>query len=539
MPFTILRRPAAPALPLRLPLRLAIRGEPTEALSDRSLRDERAVLNIALVILHADPARGGAERYTIDLAEALARSGHAVTLIAASFAADDKAGDGGMANGLAAANGAAATRGASSAQGAVAANAAAATRDAAFADVQAAGGETPGGGITDGQGYSDRAAGASNPIARVTLSAAGLTRLNQYGAFLDSLDRHLADNAAGPAANRYDIVHAMLPVRSCDIYHPHAGLAAEAMAAGHRKRVHALAARLSQLGNHLNLKRRRFVAVERELLDRKDPPILLCLSDYLKKTVAEHYALADSAMRTLFNAVDLNRFDPQSDPEAGLRLRRRLGIGADRVVALMIAQDYFRKGLRQAILATAKIADGRAAAGKFNIVKAMAGQSMANQAGADPTAADRLTLLVVGKQDPAEYRHLAADRGVGDRVIFVGPTDSPADFYKAADFFVLPTRHDPCSLVVLESLAMGVPVISTIFNGACQIMRPAEHGYVLQDPADVDALAEAMRQLLDDSRRAEMRRQCLLLRPGLSFQAHVNRLEEIYRSRLSRPAESR
>src|SRR5690349_13355131 len=43
-------------------------------------------LDIALVILDADPARGGAERYTVDLAHALAGRGHATSLLASSFA---------------------------------------------------------------------------------------------------------------------------------------------------------------------------------------------------------------------------------------------------------------------------------------------------------------------------------------------------------------------------------------------------------------------------------------------------------------------
>src|SRR6185437_4879460 len=43
-------------------------------------------LRIALVILHADPARGGAERYTVDLAAALRRRGHEVRIISSSFA---------------------------------------------------------------------------------------------------------------------------------------------------------------------------------------------------------------------------------------------------------------------------------------------------------------------------------------------------------------------------------------------------------------------------------------------------------------------
>ena len=116
----------------------------------------------------------------------------------------------------------------------------------------------------------------------------------------------------------------------------------------------------------------------------------------------------------------------------------------------MIAQDFARKGLREAIAALAVTQD------------------------------PKLVLLAVGKQDPSSYRKLAAERGVSDRVIFAGSTTDPFAFYRAADFFVLPTRHDPCSLVVLEAIAMGVPVISTVFNGACEIMSDGKHGFVLR-----------------------------------------------------------
>ena len=42
-------------------------------------------MKIALVILHADPTRGGAERYTIDLAAALVRAGDDASLLATRF----------------------------------------------------------------------------------------------------------------------------------------------------------------------------------------------------------------------------------------------------------------------------------------------------------------------------------------------------------------------------------------------------------------------------------------------------------------------
>ena len=42
-------------------------------------------MKVALVILHADPRKGGAEGYTVNLAHALVRRGHDVTLVATSF----------------------------------------------------------------------------------------------------------------------------------------------------------------------------------------------------------------------------------------------------------------------------------------------------------------------------------------------------------------------------------------------------------------------------------------------------------------------
>jgi UDP-glucose:(heptosyl)LPS alpha-1,3-glucosyltransferase len=120
--------------------------------------------------------------------------------------------------------------------------------------------------------------------------------------------------------------------------------------------------------------------------------------------------------------------------------------------------------------------------------------------------------------------------GLARRVVFAGTTDSPADFYVAADFFVLPTSHDSCSLVVLEALAMGLPVISTIFNGACEIMTDGREGFVLKDPKDVSPLAEAIEQMLLPIPRESMRQAALALRPRLSFDAHLIRLEEIYDS---------
>src|SRR5690606_33845349 len=117
--------------------------------------------------------------------------------------------------------------------------------------------------------------------------------------------------------------------------------------------------------------------------------------------------------------------------------------------------------------------------------------------------------------------------------IFLGPQRDPYPYYAAAEFFVLPTRHDPCSLVVLEALAMGLPTISTAMNGACEIMTPSNNaeraqGIVLDDPEDIPALAAAMRRMLDHPTRHAMHEAALALRPQLSQERHMDRLIEIY-----------
>ena len=346
-------------------------------------------VNVALVILHAEASRGGAERYTRDVAAGLSGRGHRVTLAATSFA-----------------------------------------------DVPAA-------------------------VGTIMLPSGGVTRVGRYARFLDGVDR-----LAG-----FDVVHAMLPVRRCDLYHPHAGVAAEATAA-------------AGWAGRLNRRRTRFATVERGLLGGPRPPVVLCLSDLIGATVRRHYpALAEDRRVTLFNGTDLERFDP-AGPMADL--------GVAGPVGLMLAQDFARKGLAWAI----------------DAVRAVPGW----------------TLVVGGRDDAGPYRKLAARLAVADRVRFLGPVADPAACYRAADFFVLPTRHDPCSLVVLEALCMGVPVISTRQNGACEAMVDGVHGRVLPSPCA--GLADAVREVID--RRAAMSAACLALRPALSQAHHLDRLEQAY-----------
>jgi len=52
----------------------------------------------------------------------------------------------------------------------------------------------------------------------------------------------------------------------------------------------------------------------------------------------------------------------------------------------------------------------------------------------------------------------------------------------------------------------------------------------LPDPRAIAAIADAMRRMLDDARRAQMAASCLELRPRLSYEQHLDRLIGVYES---------
>lgn len=69
--------------------------------------------------------------------------------------------------------------------------------------------------------------------------------------------------------------------------------------------------------------------------------------------------------------------------------------------------------------------------------------------------------------------------------------------YAAADIAVQPSFYDACSLATLESLASGLPVVTTRANGASELLTP-DDAIVLDNAADVATLTAMLRRLASD-----------------------------------------
>lgn len=104
-----------------------------------------------------------------------------------------------------------------------------------------------------------------------------------------------------------------------------------------------------------------------------------------------------------------------------------------------------------------------------------------------------------GEADYEAGLRLTAERlGLSDRVHFLGHRDDVAALMQAVDVIAHPSTHfDPCPRVVLEALHSNVPLVATAVGGTPELVETEISG-LLVPPRDPQALADALRRMLDD-----------------------------------------
>lgn len=111
------------------------------------------------------------------------------------------------------------------------------------------------------------------------------------------------------------------------------------------------------------------------------------------------------------------------------------------------------------------------------------------------------TLVLVGDGPlAAPLRRAAREAGVAERVCFAGAVPRTAPYYAAADVFALPAvaRSEAFGLVQLEAMAAALPVVNTAIPGGVPSVSVHGETGITVPPADADALAAALRRLLED-----------------------------------------
>ena len=109
-----------------------------------------------------------------------------------------------------------------------------------------------------------------------------------------------------------------------------------------------------------------------------------------------------------------------------------------------------------------------------------------------------VTAVVVGDgPEREELVALAGSLGVADRLVITGWKDDARDSLTTFDVFALPSRFEGFPLALLEAMLAGLPVVAADVGSVSEAVVDRRTG-ILIDAEDVDALANAVRELLED-----------------------------------------
>ncbi|MEZ4422481.1 MAG: glycosyltransferase family 4 protein [Gemmatimonadota bacterium] len=209
-------------------------------------------------------------------------------------------------------------------------------------------------------------------------------------------------------------------------------------------------------------------------------PHVIAISERMARAIRADYGVPAERVHVVHNGVDLEEFSPLRRVEARAAERARLGIEPEAVCLLFVGHNFRRKGL-------------------LELLDALAGLGPAGAS---------VRLLVAGRGTGEGQRrrtraHVARS-GLEDRVRFAGDVRPVSRAYAAADALVFPSWHDAFGFVVLEAMASGLPVVTTRFAGAHEVVRSGVDGFVLDAPDHRSALDAALRGLLDAGVRDAM-----------------------------------
>ncbi|MEW4568770.1 glycosyltransferase family 4 protein [Tautonia sp. JC769] len=271
---------------------------------------------------------------------------------------------------------------------------------------------------------------------------------------------------------------------------------------------------LYRLSKRANPKDWLYRSIERRQYDPRRGARVVAVSRFVQGHLERQYRVPADRIRVIPNAIDAARLRVDDPASARRAFRSRLGLPDDALVALFVAHNFRLKGL-DPLLSALRLRRDR-----------------------HPSARP-VHLAVCGGGKLAPYRRKVEALGLGDAVHLIGFASDIREPFHGADAFVLPSYYDPCSLVVFEALACGLPVITTATNGAGEVITPGVEGFVVPRADDLTALADALDALCDDTHRRAMSRAAVELGRAQSFDVHLDRLIALFEEVAAERAASR
>jgi UDP-glucose:(heptosyl)LPS alpha-1,3-glucosyltransferase len=249
---------------------------------------------------------------------------------------------------------------------------------------------------------------------------------------------------AQPLRDRHDIIFSLERVPGCDLYRAGDGIHADWLA--YRR---AYSPVVGKWRTALRPKNKELCALEARLFGPGGVRHVICNSHFIADQIVNRFDFSPRKIDVIYNGVPYHQFS------SGDRLlgRQALKLDADDYVVLLVGAGKERKGHAIARDAVKRLRNKKA------------------------------KLVIIDSPPPVAMPHV----------------------YAAADVFLLPTLYDPFANVTLEALAAGLPVITSAQNGASEILRNEQNGFILPRADDTNLIVCWLDYLADPSHRAMLR----------------------------------
>ena len=190
--------------------------------------------------------------------------------------------------------------------------------------------------------------------------------------------------------------------------------------------------------------------LEAQTFDPRNTRFIIANSEMVRREILEHFRFPADRILLVRNGVEVARLQ-KGDRVA---TRTRFGVKENEFLLLFAGSGWERKGLAYVLQALRAWPSGT------------------------------VKLLVAGKGNQP--------RGAPPNAIFAGALTEMHHAYAAADLLAFVPIYEPSANVCYEALAAGLPVVTSAYNGAGEIIQEKVNGSVISNPADIVALVEAI-----------------------------------------------
>lgn len=210
-------------------------------------------------------------------------------------------------------------------------------------------------------------------------------------------------------------------------------------------------------------------------------------------------AMTGAQAKTIGYGIDLRAFHPRISPDSETSMRTRLKLPLYVPILLHVGRLDADKCVDRVVIAAATVIHQTDA---------------------------HLLIVGDGRQKPALI-NLCRSLGIENRVHFPGYIPANQDLhevYRIADLFATASEIETQGIVLLEAAASGLPIVAVRATCLPEIVHDKVNGY-LTEPGDIDAMSEAMRNILNNphianSMAKEGRRLAEIHKAQVTFDQH-------------------